>query len=198
MARQKRTQFTGTIAQPIDDSALILSLAYDLDSPEGKKAQEEWDDRLHGLRVEKMPELARQLGMQLEKFDLTTHTGLMVFYATIAMNLAVEFKIPGFFLVRSKWQREVVKSAMKGGDIRKRLGLPNPDLTACLLVVQALYPDLARAGRKSEATRRAKTLRNQVSKLRQRLNREAAAEAKRNLITARSIRLVQDGSGRLH
>jgi hypothetical protein len=194
MARRKRTQFTGTLAQPIDDIKLIMPL--DKAREDFEKWVEESTDRLHTIRIQKMPELARQLGMQVEKFDLTTHTGLMGFYGQLALNLAIASGIPGFQTVRSKWPREWIKAALQDGDSRRLRGEPSPDLTACLLIVRLLDPDLRRSSRKSTAIRRAKTLRNQVSKLRQRLGREAAAEAKRN--AAPSVRLLHDGGDRLH
>jgi hypothetical protein len=192
MARQKRTQFTGALAHPIDDLKLIMPLGYHVDSPDFQKWVEDSTDRLHAIRMQKMPELARQLGMQIEKFDLTTHTGLMVFYGQLALNLAIAFGIPGFQTVRSKWPREWIKAALQDGDSRKLCGEPNPDLNACLFVVRFLDPDLRRSGRKTAAIRRAKTLRNQVSKLRQRLKAEAKRKA------GPSVRLVHDGGNRLH
>ncbi|HEX4410556.1 MAG TPA: hypothetical protein VH206_17430 [Xanthobacteraceae bacterium] len=180
MGRPKKKQLagielSGTIAKPIDDTSLILPFIRDLDSPEFKTALNERADRLHQLRIAKLPELARQLGMAVERYDFSTHSGLMVFYAQIALNMAVKFQIPGFLEVKAKWSREIVKLAMDGGDARKRLGLSNPDLEACLIVVQGLDSELTRPGRKTAAIKRAKTLRNLVSILRRRLAREESA-----------------------
>lgn len=185
MARSKRKQFaglSGSVMQPIDDLSLLLPIGYSLNSPEFQKALEDRRNRLFKMRVQKMPELARQLGVKVEAFDLSTTEGLMGFYGSLAVMLAMKFGIPGFLEAAPKWDPQIVIFAMQAGDTNKQRGIPNPDLTACLGVVRALDPDLARPGSKSRAMQRAKTLRNRVIKMRQRLARErqqqATAEAK--------------------
>jgi hypothetical protein len=167
-------EFTGTLAQPIDETDLIMPLGHEANSPEFQKWVDAAYDRRHRLQIQKMPELARQLGMQVEKFDLTTHAGLMVFYGQLALNLALKLGIPGFLEAEPKWPRAVVRAVLEDSELRRQRGEPNPDLKACLIMVRGLDPDLQRSGRKTAAIRRAKTLRNQVSKLRQSVKREQA------------------------
>jgi hypothetical protein len=120
-----------------------------------------------------MPELARQVGMQVDKFDLTTTGGLMVFYGQLSLNLALKLEIPGFLEIKQMWRRQMAYWALKDGDARKARGERDPDLTACLILVRALDRDLARKDRKREAIQRAKTLRNEVSKLRRKIKGRA-------------------------
>lgn len=175
MARSKKAkQWTGVLAAPIDDIGSIMPLCYPADSPEFEKWVDDNSDRTHRLRLEKMPELARQLGMQVDKFDLTTQDGLMVFYGQLALNLALKLEIPGFMKAKRKWPREVVYAALQDGDARRHRRERDPDGTACLIVVQAFDRNLRRKGQKHAAIRRARTLRNEVIKLRRKI--EARAE----------------------
>jgi hypothetical protein len=172
MARSKRAkQWTGILAEPINGP--IMPLKYPANSPEFEKWLDAKCLSLHRLRVEKMPELARQLGMQVDKFDLTTHRGLMVFYGQLALNLALKLEIPGYMEAKPKWPREIVYAAMQDGNARRARGERDPDLTACLFMVRAFDRNLRRNGERPAAIRRAKTLRNEVSKLRGKIKTQA-------------------------
>ena len=203
MARQKKSSFTGSIAKRIDDTGCIVPLGYALDLPEFRKILDDRWDRLFKLRMQKMPELAQQLGMDLKKFDLTTDAGLVAYYATIALNLAVKFEIPGFLEVEPKWNPSIVMAALMESEKAKLRDEPNPDFNACLQTVKAIDPDLARPGRKTLAEKRARTLRNKVSALRQRLKREhherETAEAKKQAAAAKVVIAQQfRGSDSVH
>jgi hypothetical protein len=181
MARPKKTHlpgitFTGSIAKPIDDIEIITPFRRDLalDSPEYQKLFDERWTKLHRLRVQKIPELARQLGLQVDKFDLTTERGLMVFYGQTLMNLAIKARIPGFLEVEPKWNRSLVMWTLVKCIQAKQRGERNAYLNTCLTIVRGWDPDLARIGRKAAAIRRAKTLHNEVTKLTKRLKREHA------------------------
>jgi hypothetical protein len=134
--------------------------------------------------------------MEVEKFDFSTHAGLMVFYGQLAVNLAIKLRVPGFLEIAPKWSPTIVMAALVEGEKRKQRRMPNPDFSACLEIVRALDPDLARTGRGSEATRRAKTLRNLVSKLRQRLKRERLGTKRQS--SAKVVRLFGDDGSRVH
>jgi hypothetical protein len=178
VARSKKAkQWTGVVAEPIDDIGSLMPKFYPAGSPECQEWIDRQYDRLHQLRIKKLPELARQLGIQVDKFDLTTEQGLMAFYGQLALNLAVKFEIPGFIEIKTKWPRQIVYWALLDGDARRQRGEPDPDLTSCLFMVQAFDPKLSKKGKKTAAIRRAKTLRNEVSKLRQRLKKRAAGPA---------------------
>jgi hypothetical protein len=124
-----------------------------------------------------MPELGRQLGMKVDKFDLTTPDGLMVFLTDLVLRLALKLEIPAFMWPSSRWHRQIVYWALLDGDARRARGERNPDLTSCLSFVQLLDSKLKR--NKSAAIRRAKTLRNEVSKLRRKFKAQAAADRRR-------------------
>jgi hypothetical protein len=119
--------------------------------------------------VDKLPELGRQLGMQVDKFDLATDHGLMVFYRQLALNLAVRFEIPGFMETEHKWDPAIVYFALQDAHRRRKRGEPDPALNACLMVVQGLDRKLRRKDQKLAAIQRAKTLRNEVNKLRHKM-----------------------------
>jgi hypothetical protein len=146
MARTKKAkQWTGTLAEPIDDVFLVMPMGLPVNSL--PNWIELYSDRLHRLRIEKMPELARQLGMQVDTFDLTTEHGLMVFYRQLAMGLARKLEIPGFIAAKPKWPRAMVLAAMEEGDARRSRRERDPDFAACLSWVRAADPDLARKDR---------------------------------------------------
>jgi hypothetical protein len=152
MARRKKTQFTGMLAQQIDDTTFNTALgAFEADSAEFNRRLQERSTRLYGLRLDKMPELGRQLGIDVAACDLKTHLGKAALYSLIAIELAIKLEIPGFMLTKPKWPPELVNYAMIHGHNCKKLGEPNPDLNVCLDIVRTLYPDLARPGRGSEA-----------------------------------------------
>jgi hypothetical protein len=170
MARSKKAKrWTGVLAEPIDDIWSLMPKFYPVGSPEFQEWIDRKHKRLHQLRINKMPELARQLGMQVDKFDLTTTDGWMVFYGQLALILALELEIPGFMEIKPKWDRKIVYWALLDGDARRKRGERDPDLTSCLFLVQLLDPELCKKGQKPAAIRRAKTLRNEVSKLRQKI-----------------------------
>jgi hypothetical protein len=176
VARSKKAkQWTGVLAEPIDDIASLMPKFYPVGSPECQEWLDRKYDRLHQVRIKKLPELARQLGMQVDKFDLTTEQGLMGFYGQLALNLALKLEIPGFMEIKPAWDRQIVYWAMLDGDARRQRGEPDPDLTSCLILVRLLDPELCKKGKKAATIRRAKTLRNQVSKLRQGLKKRAAS-----------------------
>jgi hypothetical protein len=135
-----------------------------------------------------MPELARQLGMQLDAYDLSTHTGLMQFYGDIALNLVIKFEIPGFLEVDPKWNRSIVlwtlvecEKAKLSGTNRLEPSRGTSDFEVCLWVVRELDRDLKRRVHETAAKKRARTLANRVSELRQRLKRERNPDGSRAL-----------------
>jgi hypothetical protein len=177
---KKQKQWTGILAEPIDRGfETLIPKPYPTGSPEA----EEWIDRQARLmfrqQIAKIPKLARQLGMQLSEFDFATPDGLTVFLMDLVLRLALKLEIPGFMLPKSKWHRQIVYWALLDGDARRAHGERDPDLTACLNSVQRWDPKLRRNGQKTAAIRRAKTLRNEVSKMRRKLKAQAEAHHRR-------------------
>jgi hypothetical protein len=178
MARSKRAkQWAGVLAEPIDDIETLMPKPYPMGSPESEKWLRRRAHRLYQLRIAKMPELARQLGMPVDTYDRTTKDGLMRFYTHLALKLAVKLEIPGFMQANRKWPPELVYWALVDGDARRTRGERDPDFTSCLDLIQHWDPRLRQRGKKAAANQRAKTLRNEVSKLRQRVKKRAAKPA---------------------
>jgi hypothetical protein len=189
VARSKKAkQWTGVLAEPIaDDVGTLAPQRYPVGSPEA----EEWIGRrarhMSRLQIQMLPELARQLGMKVHKFDLTTTDGLTVFLTDLVLRLALKLEIPSFMLPKSKWPRQIVYWALLDGDARRAHRERDPDLTSCLGFVQLLDSKLKR--NKSAAIRRAKTLRNEVSKMRRTFKAQAEAHRRRISKNARSATL---------
>jgi hypothetical protein len=167
---RKAKQWTGALAVPIDDDiGTLMPNRYPVGSPECEQWIDRRADRLHQLRTAKIPELGRQVGMRVDKFDLTTPDGLIAFYTDLVLRLALKLEIPGFMQLKPKWPRQVVYWALLDGDARKVRGERDPDLASCLSLVRRWERGLLRKGKKAAAIRRAKTLRNEVSKLRRKI-----------------------------
>jgi hypothetical protein len=174
MARSKKAkQWTGVLAEPIeDDVGTLAPKRYPVGSPEA----EEWIGRrarhVDRLRIAKIPALARQLG---SKFDFTPD-GLTVFLMDLVLRLALKLEIPGFMWPSPKWPLQLVYWAMLDADVRRARRERDPDLIACLNFVQRWEPELHRNRQKTPAIRRAKTLRNEVFKLRRKIKARAEAD----------------------
>src|SRR5262245_20755451 len=108
MARSRKAkQWTGVLAESIDDIETLMPKPYEMGSPESEKWLHRRAHRLYQPRIAKMPELARQLGMPVDTHPTTTD-GLMVFYQYLALKLALKLEIPGFMEVNRKWPRDLV------------------------------------------------------------------------------------------
>jgi hypothetical protein len=184
------------LAKPID-IGLIMPMT-GLNSTEFQKYLQEHADKLIEARRAKFWALFNHFGLQLgPDFNPDDVKYMGQIWAALAMNLAVAH-VPGFQEKPRdrKWPPEMVMLTLSIANWQKANKRQNSDLPACLEIVQGFNPELKRSGRKSEALRRAKTLRNRVSKLRQKLERERrareAAEAKR---PKPSAKIVQKSRG---
>ena len=179
MARSRKAkQWTGVLAEPIDDDiGTLMPKPYPEDSPEAEKWIRRRARHWGRLRITMLPELGRQVGMKVDKFDLSTPDGLMVFVTDLVLRLALKLEIPAFMVPRSKWHRQIVYWTLQKGEAKRARRERNPDLAACLDQVQLLDPKLKR--NKLAAIRRAKTLRNEVFKMRRKLKAQAEADRRR-------------------
>jgi hypothetical protein len=170
--RRKRPQltFNGELAKPIDTGVII---------PWDRKYWDEYiakrQDKLFKLRMAKMPELARQLGIKFDHLDLADFRDLTAFYGHVALNLAVWFGIPGFQHAEPKWPPELVAAVLEECEKAKQSGTAESDLVVCLGVVQVLYPELCGNRSRDSAKTVARQLRNRVTALRARWRRDAAS-----------------------
>jgi hypothetical protein len=157
-------KFEGVLAEPIDDG-LFMPVIYD--DPAWPKYLRAAELKRRELRLNKMPALARHLGIDVGSFNLAdpaNMVGLMMFYAAIAERLASHV-VPGFMQKpRGKHPREVMRAIRQMVDIMKTSGKVGSDLEACRDFLKFETPDLARPGRKSELEQKAKSLRNLVAK----------------------------------
>ena len=181
MARSRKIkQWTGVLAEPIDDDIGTLAPQhYPVGSPEAEKWIRRRARHWNRLRIAMLPELGWQVGMKVDKFDLSTPDGLMVFLTDLVFRLALKLEIPAFMVPRSKWHRQIVYWALLKGDERRARGERNPDLTSCLEFVQRSDAKLRR--NKLAAIRRPKTLRNEVFKMRRKLKVQAEADRRRGV-----------------
>jgi hypothetical protein len=124
-------KFEGVLAEPIDDGLFMPLMKDDPAWPVYLQAVE---IKRRQLRLDKMPALARHLGIDVERFNLADPanvSGLMMFYATIAEKLAGQI-IPGFQnKPRGKQPREIVRLIRKAIDHVKDNGGAESDLEAC-------------------------------------------------------------------
>jgi hypothetical protein len=170
--RTKLPKFTGPLAKPIE-SALVWPMHDDELFAEYAKAK--FVD-LHKLRMQKIPLLAAFLGLPFE-FDQNDAAKAVEFYARLATALAILF-VPGFREKKyGKMPRPVVRSALIGIEAGKVRGLFNSDLDGCLDFLKNYYePELARPQNKSRLQRRARTLRNLITRERACLKRAASGK----------------------
>ena len=150
--------FTGTLAKPIDDIDSIRPFPTDLHlvdwAEHNRMVHDRWK-RLCSLRAEKIPELARQLGVQVEGFDLTTDRGLATFYRQTLIALAIKAPVPGFLEVKPKEFLQVEPKDRRALTMwvldkctQRKQGEPKASyLNTCLHIVCDLNPDLARGKR---------------------------------------------------
>jgi hypothetical protein len=173
-------KFTGSLATPIDhgffmpiDATISSSLPESPDWPEYLKRSKQ---ELHRQRMAKMPDLARHLGIDIEQFNLSDPSngfGLSMLLGAIALKLASHV-VPGFQeKPRGKHPREIVRFTRRAIDAAKAARKDLSDLDVCREIIKLEQPELARPGKKGELERKAKSLRNLVSKDR------ASAERKR-------------------
>jgi hypothetical protein len=172
MARPKRSEYYGTLVKPIDVE-LIAPFGHGMGSPQFQEYLRERADKLMEARRAKFWELFNHFGLQLgPDFNPDNVKDMAQVWAALAMNLAVAH-VPGFQEARpAKWSREIVMATLVFAEQQKAAATTRSDMPACLEMVRALDPEMARSGRKTIAAKRARTLRNKVSKLRTFLKRE--------------------------
>jgi hypothetical protein len=115
-------KFEGVLAEPIDDG-LFMPVIHD--DPAWPKYLRAAELKRRELRLNKMPALARHLGIDVGSFNLAdpaNMVGLMMFYAAIAERLASHV-IPGFMQKpRGKHPREVMRAIRQMVDTVKTSG----------------------------------------------------------------------------
>ena len=167
-AKRKGPVFTGELAKPID-----LRTVYTLNRDEWPVIVEQHTAELFRIRKERLVPLAKALGIKFEHLDLTNYADLTAFYGHLAINLAVQFGIPGFQEKKpGKWPRELVHGLVEIIDWAKAEGKAKSDFQVCLDFVKDREPELKRPGQGTAAKKRARTLANLVAAARTRISRQ--------------------------
>jgi hypothetical protein len=179
-------KFEGVLAEPIDHELFMPLVPDDPAWPLYLQARAAV---MLERRLDKMTALARHLDVDLKPFNLADPanvTGLMMFYAVVATQLASHV-VPGFSeQPRGKHPREIIRLTRRAADAAKASGKIVNDLEFCRYVLKAEVPDLARPGRKGELEKRAKSLRNLIAK-----DRAAADRAEKVLHKKTRLRIVK-------
>jgi hypothetical protein len=166
-------ELAGELTQPIDHG-LYLPFLGAVGSPEKYLAERKKE--LRQRRTAKMPALARHLGIDVERFNLSPENGLgwMMLYAVIAERLTEEL-IPGFQeKSRGTLPREVLGQARIAIALLRLNGRAQSQLEACEEIIKLWNPELAKPGCKSELRRKADSLRVRVAEDRVRTRKSAA------------------------
>jgi hypothetical protein len=179
-------KFEGVLAEPIDDGFFMPLLHDDPAWPVYLQAAKL---KRQQLRLDKMPALARHLGIDVERFNLADPanlSGLMMFYATVAEKLASHV-VPGFQeKPRGKHPREIARLIRQGVDAMKENGKATSDLEACRDFLKFETPDLARPHNRTELEKKAESLCNLISK-----DRSDAERAEKALHKKQPLRVVK-------
>jgi hypothetical protein len=168
-------ELSGELTQPID-RGLYMPFLGAVGSPDGAKYLAERKKELRRLRAAKMPALARHLGIDVDRFNLSPENGLgwMMMYAVIAERLTEEL-IPGFQeRSRGILPLEVLGQARIAIALLKLQGKVKSQLEACEEIIKLWNPELAKPGCQSELKRKADSLRVRVAEDRLRTRKSAA------------------------
>ena len=168
-------ELAGELTQPIDHG-LYMPFLGAVGSREWAKYLAERKKELRRRRTAKMPALARHLGIDVDRFNLSPENGLgwMMLYAVIAERLTEEL-IPGFQeKSRGTLPREVLGQARIAIALLRVKGNVQSQLEACEEIIKLWYPQLAKPGCKSELKRKADSLRVRVAEDRVRTRKSAA------------------------
>jgi hypothetical protein len=162
-AKRRGPTFRGALATPID---------IDTTPPLSKHGHESHFERrhseLHRQRLRKLQLLAEYYEIRVDGADEWQR--LAAYWGSLAMRLATDF-VPGFAEKKQgrwtktelDWIIEIVDWAKQN---KAKSGYKS-ELDSILPLVKAKYPELARAGRATEAKKRARTLCNLLSKRRE-------------------------------
>jgi len=175
----KKPKFKGKLAQKIvwDEQA-----PFDFKSSEWNAWAERKEAGNFKARIQKLFLLAKHPDFEVDYsgLDLSTHTGLMQFYGSMAIRLAVAFGVPGFQLKdRSKEMK--AESLVQVIDYGKTTpsGKGNTDFQIALQFVKDSDPEMKRNANRAVAAQRARSLCNRLSAARSAWKRKAEAEARK-------------------
>jgi hypothetical protein len=158
----KGKKLSGPLATPIDTGKIIPLPREDL----WAKYFEQHRADLHRQRIEKMPELARHLGINFEHLDLTNSDDVASLYSCIALELAT-LLIPGFQeKTGGLWRRSKYFIILVEIEKLKYLGTITSDFDGCKMYLTQKDPKLARPHSETELDQKARTLQNRVTAMR--------------------------------
>jgi hypothetical protein len=167
----KGKKLSGSLAAPIDTGVIVPNPREDLCEQRRAPFVERHRAELRRLRMAKIPDLARHLGINFEHLDLTKPDEMTALCVDTALSLAGQL-IPGFQEKGAAriWSDASIFNILIDVEQQKQRGEIATDLEGCMLKISELYPETKS---RSERTRKAKTLQNRIAGLRADLLRTA-------------------------